>query len=227
LWSKVADRRTIGVLWDVITFWPRAAHPFAPPCYAERVVPQLLARHEALSRGEGRVLISGHSQGALIGAAVILQLSEAELANTGLITYGCQFSYLYARAFPAYLGSPALGELARRLQVPAESKGIAGTRWINLFRLTDYLGSTVEVNQYADINREVADPPFAQVWTSEALKDVRAEFMASDLNPGDLLYQKAASMHSNYPATREYRQAVDSIATSLDPPYQPTHSRGE
>jgi hypothetical protein len=30
-WSDPARRRTIGVLWDVGTFWPRSYHPLAPP----------------------------------------------------------------------------------------------------------------------------------------------------------------------------------------------------
>ena len=35
-YSNPAQRKTIGALWDVATFWPRAVHPFAPPCYGER-----------------------------------------------------------------------------------------------------------------------------------------------------------------------------------------------
>ena len=37
-------RRSVGVLWDIGTFWPRAAHRLAPPSYAERAVPELQTR---------------------------------------------------------------------------------------------------------------------------------------------------------------------------------------
>ncbi len=37
-------RRSVGVLWDVGTFWPRASQPLAPPCYMERSIPETVNR---------------------------------------------------------------------------------------------------------------------------------------------------------------------------------------
>jgi hypothetical protein len=48
-YSDPARRRAIGVLWDVGTFWPRAVHPLAPPCYAERIVPEIVDRIRLLT----------------------------------------------------------------------------------------------------------------------------------------------------------------------------------
>ena len=48
-YSDPAKRKTIGALWDVGTFWPRAVHPLAPPCYAERAIPEVVDRIRLLT----------------------------------------------------------------------------------------------------------------------------------------------------------------------------------
>ena len=108
-------RRSIGVIWDVGTFWPRAAHPLAPPSYAERAVPQLQTRAAGLMalphddpRRMDAVILSGHSQGAVLCAAAVLQLPARWRRRTWLFSYGCQLNRLYGRVFPAYFGPERL-----------------------------------------------------------------------------------------------------------------------
>lgn len=159
-------RRTVGVLWDLTTFWPRAAHPLAPPCYAERVVPELITRTRwALEApGTDRVVLSGHSQGSLIVAAAASRLDDDELGRVRIITYGSQIRALYGRIFPAVVGPEDIGYLPTScpptLRDPfpdvadpdASGPGepavgslrqrldAAGGCWVNLFRRTDPLG---------------------------------------------------------------------------------------
>ncbi|MGN9784497.1 hypothetical protein ACTMTF_23885 [Nonomuraea sp. ZG12] len=125
-------RRTVGILWDVATFWPRAIHPLAPPCYTERVVPELVARLDALTRDEeDQVLISGHSQGSVIAAAVVLQLRPAVRERVRLLTHGSPLCRLYAAYFPAYFGAASLSAVRDAV------------RWVNLYRLSDPIGGPV------------------------------------------------------------------------------------
>jgi hypothetical protein len=143
-YSDPAKRKTIGALWDVGTFWPRAVHPLAPPCYAERAVPEVvdrirlltghittepddvaylkalagrpnLERTRRLTVPPGPLLLTGYSQGSVIAPAAIAQLPEEVLPDVALLTLACPARRLYGRAFPAYLGPPQLAQLARLL----------------------------------------------------------------------------------------------------------------
>jgi hypothetical protein len=174
-------RRTVGILWDLTAFWPRSVHPMAPPCYAERTVPELLVRirehtgatDDRYERGGypvGALVLAAHSQGSVIAAATLLQLigrrdDEQVVPRVALLTYGCVLRRLYSRYFPAYFGTGSLSALADRMTTTEP----AATRWRNLWRLSDQLGGPVEFdpttlaavvagNRRSD--RLLIDPPY-------------------------------------------------------------------
>ncbi|MGH8824019.1 MAG: hypothetical protein ACRDVN_06025 [Jiangellaceae bacterium] len=129
-----ALRRTVGILWDVGSFFPRAAHPLAPPSYGERAVPELADRVMALTASpSARVVLSGHSQGSVLVAATVLHLGPETATQVDLLTHGSPLRRLYTRFFPAYLGADALACVRDRLD----------GRWRNLYRDTDPIGSWV------------------------------------------------------------------------------------
>ena len=134
-YKDASARRTIGILWDVGTFWPRAAHPFAPPCYAERAVPDLTWRMATWTHATGgRLVISGHSQGSVLAAAAAWQLKPSERKRVALLTYGSPLERLYGRWFPAHFGPAALTSLHHDVDC-----------WRNLHRLTDPIGGPVRL----------------------------------------------------------------------------------
>ncbi|MBQ0901094.1 hypothetical protein [Micromonospora sp. U21] len=128
-YRSAQTRRVVAVLWDLGTFWPRTVHPFAPPCYAARAVPELAKRVAGLT-ARGPVVISGHSHGSVLATATILQLPPSVLARVSLLTYGSPLQRTYARLYPAYLGPRTLRDLGGRI----------GWRWRNLWRDTDPIG---------------------------------------------------------------------------------------
>ncbi|MFC9647066.1 hypothetical protein [Streptomyces sp. NPDC056937] len=139
-YRDASARRTIGILWDVGTFWPRAAHPFAPPCYAERAVPDLTWRIVSWTgRTGGRLVLSGHSQGSVLAAAAVWQLRSATRHRVALLTYGSPLERLYGRWFPAYFGAEQLGQLSKEVHC-----------WRNLWRSTDPIGGPVRVPEDGD-----------------------------------------------------------------------------
>ncbi|SEB49643.1 hypothetical protein SAMN04489844_0294 [Nocardioides exalbidus] len=204
-----ATRKAVGILWDLTTFWPRAAHPLSPPCYAERVVPELTTRVRwGLERG-GIVILSGHSQGSLIAAATLIRLDRRELDHVKLVTYGSQLRALYGRIFPRVLGPAVLGGTPTHgsptfsdahPDVPTDCGnapvGPPGTGtlwdllgvdgWRNLYRRSDPLGWRV----FSD-----GTSPF-DVRTAEVPPRV-----AGDPGP-------TVATHSAYQHTFEYREVV-------------------
>jgi hypothetical protein len=162
--TSAASRKRFGLLWDVGTFWPRAAHPFAPPSYAERSIPELVTRVRrivgddvsgpgdpavAQQRAEGAdatapaeahrpVLLTGYSQGTPLAVAVVAQLPERVRDRVALLTVGTPVRRLYGRTFPAWFGADQLEVLERRF---TDSAG--RVRWRNLVRRSDYIGGWV------------------------------------------------------------------------------------
>jgi hypothetical protein len=171
-------RRQVGILWDVATFWPRSAHPWAPPCYAERTVPEYAVRATFLryeptnfTPRDEKLVLSAHSQGTIIAAASLLQLGSTD--GIGLVTYGCPLDRLYAKYFPAYFGGPTLEILHDRMH----------GAWRNLSRETDPIGGPVKIAAHPEVDVDVPIP-------------VRK-------NPGDPDYP-AIEGHSRYPREPVY-----------------------
>jgi pimeloyl-ACP methyl ester carboxylesterase len=153
-YRSVGARRVIGVLWDVGTFWPRAAHPFAPPCYAERVVPQLLTH---VCGREEPVVLAGHSQGSVVAVATIAQLPEARRREVFLLTFGSQLARLYGRVFPCFFAPDKLRHVATLLTV--DGQGDPDPRWRNLHRPTDPLGwEAGPLRHLSPIDVRIPDP---------------------------------------------------------------------
>ncbi|CAM5450950.1 hypothetical protein SBADM41S_06338 [Streptomyces badius] len=144
-YRDASARRTIGILWDVGTFWPRAAHPFAPPATPSAPSPTW-RRGCARGRRRPAARSSGHSQGSVLAAAAVWQLPDTARRRVGLLTYGSPIERLYGRWFPAYFGAVPLLGLNRSVHC-----------WRNLFRATDPIGGAVRLT--ADRDRDVDRGP--------------------------------------------------------------------
>jgi hypothetical protein len=155
-WTDPARRRTIGVLWDVGTFWPRSYHPLSPPCYTERAVPELQRRMWWLHDNGGRVLLIAHSQGAVLATAALVQPGcRPKDDHPALITFGSPVCKLYSWSFPAYVGTELL--------MPLKPAGIGRLNdWHNFYYPTDPIGGPVAPDLSAangdPVDTEFLDP---------------------------------------------------------------------
>jgi hypothetical protein len=136
-------RRAVAILWDVVTFWPRANHPLTPPSYGARTVWDVRLRLDSLRRAHTPVVLVAHSQGTVIAAATLLQ-AHTQPEHYPLLTFGSPLRRLYAQNFPAYFGADVLQRL-RQWQLDPNQQ------WINLWALTDPIGAWIFNDQNTDL----------------------------------------------------------------------------
>jgi hypothetical protein len=148
-----SKRRTTNLIWDVIAFWPRMAHPLVPPPYTAKALDQLRARiywHLGRQPDDGEksgrqraeptadlVVVAAHSQGSLIAVAALAGMHSTVLRQVRLLTFGSQLQFAYARGFPAYVNAPFLSRIAELL------RGDGHPGWVSLVRETDPIGGQV------------------------------------------------------------------------------------
>lgn len=214
-------RRTIAVLWDVVTFWPQATHPLGPPCYGERAVPDLRDRVSRLTEQSNKVILSAHSQGSIISAAVLLQTTrqapavaaeqppaeyvgakasrmpesqrESMSQPVAFLTFGAPLRKLYARNFPAYFGREVLESLE-----PKETG-----QWLNLWAPTDPIGGWVFVENA--VSTDI---------TEQSLQTVDCRL--HDVQVDELQYGNAPICgHSGFWRRPEYRAAIEVLQNKL------------
>jgi hypothetical protein len=229
-------RRGMNVVWDVISFWPHSVHPFVPPSYAQFAVHDLRRRirfHLDLPAAPGattagradvpddapRVVVSAHSQGSLIAFATMLWLGEEERRRVALVTYGSQLQVAFPRGFPAYVDFRLLRLVRARLR----------NRWVNLYRETDPIAGPVLSWDRSAVPPAPGDPTSSRlgaVGSHADLVDVTtgrresgSDWRVLDPPPADPTLQTTSvthlSKHSGYPATTDYRAAVQALLARL------------
>ena len=213
-YSDASTRRTVGILWDLGTFWPRATHPLAPPCYCERTMPDLIYRMTWLApTGRDLVVLSTHSQGTVIGAALVLQLGRAQRARTALITYGSPLQRLYSRFFPAYFGPEVLTQIGEALAETAPGPDRAFWPWRNLFRASDPIGGPIHHRYLADESLYRTDMAAANGRPPDGdNNDVDRQFLDPLFNrvAGNTAYPRALG-HSGYFEDPYFLACVDKV----------------
>lgn len=216
--------RHLGVLADIASFWPREAHPTVPPCYPLKVVPELAARAREHLRDPGvRVVLTGHSQGALLVAVATARLldslNEPDRRRVGMVTVAAPLQWAYPRAFPAVVPYESLARLTGEL----------GTRWRSLCRGTDPLGGASSTWSLQAVGDELVGvgyrpdgtigPLAPAVRTPSGALVLGGDHWLPDPQRGPLpgrRWTPGISGHADYTADPEWDRAI-AMAAGLDP----------
>ncbi|MDH3248222.1 MAG: hypothetical protein OEQ47_04640 [Acidimicrobiia bacterium] len=170
--SARSNRRAVGVFWDLVNYWPRSYHPWAPVPYVMRAVTDLANRIAFLTGQGNAVVISAHSQGAVIAMPLIEELSASldpeSLALVRLMTYGNLLDRHYAALFPRSFNSDTFGVVSAAV----------GGHWQNLWRDTDPLGANI-VALNDDSTMVTSDGPNGTLLTHSDYQYSQAQYLAA------------------------------------------------
>jgi len=209
-------RRVAAILWDVITFWPRANHPLTPPSYGGRTVFDLRLRMRELLESEDptRVVLVAHSQGTIIAAATLMQTTEPK-ERYPLLTFGSPLRRLYACNFPAYFGHTTLDALTAFGSTDAYCPRTP--RWINLWALTDPIGGWVFATAPAYLDADIPPTSMLQVLHGVDCRvfDVQQQFPR--VGDYDVSRDGVVCGHSGFWMRSEYSKAVDVLQELVAP----------
>ncbi len=107
--------RPLGIVWDIACYLPQTGHPFGPPCYAQRAVPEIAGRLNAwLRQPDRRAVLAAHSMGGVLAVSSLALLASVEstrgqLRRISLLTFGVQLRPFFGRMLPELLGPAVLG----------------------------------------------------------------------------------------------------------------------
>lgn len=229
--KALGGARPLGLLWDLICFLPRAGHPLAPPCYAERAVPELAARmrawldpDRASARPDSMVVLSAHSLGALLAVAVVLTPDTKLLApqRISLLSYGTQLRAYFTRVFPELIGPVVLGVppcLQGRLW-PHDpwATEIAAKEHLDKFAVgsvRDRLGGQNAALRWRSLWRRTDYLGFPVSQYVDSPIDKPAEELVA------LDYLTEIQTHGGYPRTPAYREALRALTAPVQQPTTP------
>jgi isopentenyl-diphosphate delta-isomerase len=225
-----ALRTRVGILWDVASFWPRSFHPFAPPAYAVRAVPEIQSRITEIATNSletpagdpaqkptaGAAILSGHSQGSVLSLAAIASLRTDVWPRVRLVTHGSPLTRFYSRFFPRYFPRSLFDYCAQGL---GPTREVADAGWLNYWRLTDPIGNPV---YGAQVRLHPAGHPSQALEADLDLSKTGARELP-DVRLADPLEEVAAFQldpevrgHSGYLADPAMWRALDTIAQELD-----------
>jgi hypothetical protein len=230
--AAVGNTRPLGLIWDLCCLLPKTAHPFGPPCYAERVVPELVGRCKSWINVEsdssnGRVILSAHSLGAVLAVATIFSLSADDsvepdakhtpaeaLEAVSLLTYGVQLRAYFGRIFPELLGPEILG--GQPCRAP---KLFAGDPWSAT--IAEETAEPAELQQ-SSLRATMGAGKGTERWISLWRRTDYLGFPAVQYAPGSPTdraadeidrsgFTASVGTHSDYPRTAQYAVALNDL----------------
>ena len=122
--------------------------------------------------------IVSHSQGTVVAIDVLANDGRSwlkllpENAQLALVTMGSPYTHVHHHYFP---GSFAAHKLRKEIG-PVENKGVL-SRWINIFRIDDFVGTHIDADANWPKEHPVAPNGHTYYWTDENVFPLLREFL--------------------------------------------------